>query len=312
MRILIIIYCFLLPQFVFAREVQVINTGKDFQIFWQSAEGKTFEEQEKLWTVFENKYREIYDTIVFDKSNPNWQNKRIDRLKWLFSRLPHIASNMNELFEHAEEISLRQAVRFKETFPDLHDGTPVVFLPGLTFDGKAQYLPSFGRTTLLIGVDLVADINESLDLLFSHEFFHIYHLELLKNKIIWQTFSTPLWIEGFATYASGILNPGSTVEKLLMNEKLSIECNNQKSIQAWSKDYLSFYDNRSIDMNTRNNLYKDWFLGSGESNPKRRGYCLGFRVIQNIASQNSIQDMVRWDEPTFILKVGEALNNLSK
>lgn len=312
MKILIIIYCFLLPQFIFASEVQVINAGKDFKIFWQSAEGKTFEEQEKLWTVFEDKYREIYDTVVFDKSNPNWQNKRIDRLKWLFSRLPNIASNMNELFDHAEEMSISQTNRFKKSFPDLQEGTPIVFLPGLTFDGKAQFLPSFGRTTLLIGVDLVADINVSLDILFSHEFFHVYQFELLKNKTIWQTFSSPLWFEGFATYASGILNPASSEEKLLMDEKLATECNNQNNIQAWSKDYLSLYDNQSTDLNTRNNLYKDWFLVSGGSNPKRRGYCLGFRVIQKIASQYSIQDMVRWDESTFILKIGEALNALSK
>jgi hypothetical protein len=312
MKILILICCFLIPQFIFASEVQVINTGKDFQIFWRSAEGKTFEEQEKLWTEFEDKYREIYDTIVFDKSNPNWKNNRINMLKWLFSRLPNIASNMNDLFDHAEEISLNQAVRFKKTFPDLQEDTPVVFLPGLTFNGKAEYLPSFGRSTLFIGVDLVADRNDSIEVLFSHEFFHIYQFEFLKNKTIWQTFSSPLWFEGFATYASGILNPTFSEETILMDEKLSVECNNQKNIQTWSNEYLLFYDNHSLDEDTSNKLYKDWFKISSESNPKRRGYCLGLKVIQNIASQNSIQDMVRWDEPTFSLKVGEALNNLSK
>jgi hypothetical protein len=312
MRILLIIYFFLVPQLIFASEIQVINTGKDFQIFWQNAEGKTFEEQEKLWTVFEDKYREIYDTVVFDKSNPNWQNRRIEMLKWLFSRLPYIASNMNMLFDHAEEMTLSQTTRFKETFPDLQEGIPVVFLPGLTFNGKAQLLPSFGRTTLFIGVDRVIDRNDPVDILFSHEFFHIYQFEFLKNKTIWQTFSSPLWFEGIATYASGILNPGSSEEKLLMDEKLSIECKNQKNIQEWSNDYLLFYNKYSLDDNTLNNLYKDWFLISGDSNPKRRGYCLGFRVIQTIASQNNLQDMVRWDESTYILKVGEALNNLSK
>lgn len=292
--------------------VQVINTGNDFHLFWKKAEGKNFEEQEKLWSEFEDKYREIYDNVVFDKTNPNWQNKRIERLKTFFSKLPSLVSKMEILFDTAEEISTSQANKFKKTFPDLQEGTPIVFLPGITFNGKAQPLGSFGRSALFIGVDMVAERNDSIDVLFSHEFFHIYQFEFLKNKSIWQTFSSPLWFEGFATYVSGLLNPTVSEDILLMDADLTEECSKAPNVQKWAELYLSFYNNGNLDENTLNQYYKDWFQISGSSNPKRRGYCLGLRVIQEVAKENTVPSMVQWDEPTFGLKIGEALTKLAK
>lgn len=310
--LLLLVTCSIYASEVPQNTVQVINTGKDFQLFWANAEEKSFEEQEKLWSVFEDKYREIYDNVVFDKTNPNWQNKRIERLKTFFAKLPNLVSKMDILFAEAEQMAIGQADKFKITFPDLQEGTPIVFLPGITFNGKAKSLPSLGRAALFVGVDLVAERNDPLDVLFSHEFFHIYQFDLLKDKSIWQTFSSPLWFEGFATYVSGVLNPTSSQDILLMDNDLSIECSKQANINKWAQAYLLFYNIKNLDETTLNNYYKDWFLLSGTSNPTRRGYCLGFKVIQEVAKQNSISSMAQWDETTFSLKIGEALNKLAE
>lgn len=291
----------------FALDVQVINSGKDFHEFWIAAQGRSFEEQEKLWNTFEDKYREVYDSVVFNKSSPDWKTQRNLKLKTFFSKLPVLAAKMDKLFSNAEQLANIQAERFKNIFPDLQSDTPIIFIPGFGFNGKAKEIPSFGRPVLLIGVDLVAERNDPIDVLFTHEFFHIYQFEVLKNKKIWQTLTSPIWFEGFATYVSGILNPAFSEAEILMDSELAKFCSDNTNIHTWAVEFLSFYNNDKLDDASYDKIYKEWFMISGNANPKRRGYCLGLRVFQFLVKVNSIQEMVKWDEDLFLLKTGEAL-----
>ncbi|MGZ3768672.1 MAG: DUF5700 domain-containing putative Zn-dependent protease [Bdellovibrio sp.] len=295
-----------------ASTIKVINSGSDFVEFWSAAQGKSFEEQEKLWSSFEDKYREVYDVVIFDKTAPDWQNKRILKLKTFFSKLPVLAPKMIALFSRAEQLANVQADRFEKVFTDLQTGTPIFFLPGFTFNGKAKELPSLGRPALLIGVDLVAERNDPVDILFSHEFFHVYQFEILKNKKIWQTMTSPFWFEGFATYVSGFLNPSFSEADFLMDSNLAKACSDKGNIQSWSTEFLSFYNNDKLDDASYDNIYKEWFMISGSTNPKRRGYCLGLRIIQSLIKENNIQEMVKWDEEVYLMKTGEVLKLFSK
>jgi hypothetical protein len=72
-----------------------------------------------------------------------------------------------------------------------------------------------------MGVDFIAERNDNLNVLFSHEFFHTYHEDHLKPGDSGRTMATPLWKEGLATYISGVLNPDQNDAVLLMDTELA-------------------------------------------------------------------------------------------
>jgi len=264
-----------------------------------------------LWSSFENNYREIYDVVVFDKTQPNWQIDRTDKLRKYFSKFPELAPKMKLLFERASKIAAEQTEKFKQAFEDFSSDTPIVFLPSFSFNGYASKIPSLGRSVLFIGVDVVTDRGDSIDVLFSHEFFHTYHFDILAHTQNWQTMSSPLWFEGFATYISGILNPTYSEDAILMDMALDQACSDKNEVKKWAKDYLVFFDNPNLSETEANDLYKDWFMMSGASNPKRHGYCLGLRVIQDVSKKNDIRNIVHWDEASFLPIIKESLVNLA-
>jgi hypothetical protein len=55
----------------------------------------------------------------------------------------------------------------------------------------------------------------------------------------------------------------------------------------------------------------DWFMGNGATNPKRRGYCLGMRVIKDLNTRFDLREMLLWEEDTFKAHIAESFSILS-
>jgi hypothetical protein len=294
----------LIPYFALA--AQVVNLGPDYKDFLNATKGKSQSVIEQEWSKFEAKHQALYDEAVFGKSDSGWQDRRTKQLAAFLSKVEPLLPKMIELFDRAEEIVNEKESLFKTLFPDLPNDIPVIFMPSLsTFNGKLTNISGYNRMPLLIGIDFIVERNDNLDVLFTHEFFHAYHLGKLPPGSTWRTMATPLWIEGFATYVSGVLNPTQPDSILLMDQTLASKCANTDWLAEAAKQYLSVLD---TDNET---TYTDWFTLRGQTQPPRRGYCLGLHVIREVAKTHSLSEMVVWHEDRFSKEISLVLLKMS-
>src|SRR3989339_1548840 len=272
----------------------VINLGPQFNQDMSGWRDLDDEQKNILLDNFESKNQFLYDTGVYRKGDGDWTARKTKRREIFFKELPNIETKMNILFDAAERLVTEKEFAFKKLFPDLSDNIPVVFMPSIfSFNGRVMLLPEFKRNGLLMGVDFISYRSDNLDVLFSHEFFHAYHFDKLPDGSIWKTMATPLWLEGFATYVSGLLNPTQSTAVLLMDNELANHCNDHAFVKTWAKEYL-------VALNSGGEqIYDDWFSMGGQTKPTRRGYCLGFKVVEEIAKSSNLNEMVVWTEDDF-------------
>lgn len=301
----LMVIIFLFPMASFAK-VNVINAGDDCEILLGRIQNASMEERLARWTEFEAKYQLIYDKIIFGREKSGWQERRKSKLEQFFSELPNIQTQMLSLFAEGTHIVAEQEEKFRAQFPNLRDNITIYLIPSVfSFNGKSTILPTSSDPILLLGIDLIIKRHDNLNVLFSHEFFHVYHFDEVPSLVTGKTFAQPLWTEGLATYVSGVLNPGIADSQLLMDEELGTQCASEdfvKNLALSYKEILSI----SSDAPEAESLYADWFLMSGSTNPKRRGYCLGLHVVRKIATTHNLNEMVTWDEAKFsdeILKI---------
>lgn len=301
------IYLALMLSFAFsANAANLINSGKEFENFLTVSKNQPQEQVEKNWEVFESNYQSIYDSNIYRKDDGDWEKRLRAKRDRFFTDLPKLSSKMINLFNKAQQIVTEKEAQFKEVFPDLKSDIPVIFLPSLgSFNGQVDFLKDYGRTGLLIGVDFIAERNDDLTLLFSHEFFHAYHSDKLVGDVD-KTMASPLWKEGFATYVSGLLNPHASDEALLMQADLAVACSKPEEVKKMAAEFLEVINNDDLD------TYKNWFWMSGTTQPVRRGYCLGLQVIREIVKTNNVQEMTKWNETYFSAEIQKVLNKMVK
>ena len=205
------------PALAMAQTVRVISSYDDFRQFWSQARGKEFDEQEKLWTVFETKYSAVYDEVVFPHDSPGWREHRSAALRAAFAALARDEAPFDALFAHAAKLTAAQLARFHAAFPDARNVVTVLFLPLLPFNAGPRHIERYGGDTLLVGVQQVVDNHDQLPVLFAHEFFHMYQFDALKAMRSGETMASPLWFEGFASYVSAVLEPNAGAAQVFMS-----------------------------------------------------------------------------------------------
>jgi len=296
---------------VFAQTADLNNLRSDFIEFLKQVDAVPSERYAdqfyKSWDVLESKHQEILDAVSFDKDDPQWKAKRQKKLLKLLETLPQIRKPMIELFEKADVVVQNAVDRFVKYFPDLQDRIPVYIMPSaFSFNGRVTCVPNSNRAGLFLGVDFIAYRNDNLTLLFSHEFFHVYHSSKLEDSD-YESLAFPLWEEGFATYMSGIMNPSATDSEILMDEDLAKFCSNPGNLARIAGEYLKL-----LNDNAGEEAYADWFsASSGTTKPTRRGYCLGLKVIRAVAAKTPLTEMINWHLPQFDAQVRRELVSLS-
>ncbi|MBK9323746.1 MAG: hypothetical protein IPM97_12525 [Bdellovibrionaceae bacterium] len=223
----------------FSYAAKVINWGPDFEATFSNSSSLTIDQKNELLNSFEMKSPYIFEKIIYRKNEGDWLGRKAKKRELFFAELENLKPKMATLFKNAEVLVAEKEAQFKKLFPDLANDIPVIFIPSIfSFNGKVVYLPDYGRTGLLMGVDLISYRNDNTDVLFSHEFFHAYHEDNLADGSTGATMATPLWKEGFATYVSGLLNPDQDDNVLLMDEALAKKCADQKFVKEIAKEYL--------------------------------------------------------------------------
>lgn len=118
--------------------------------------------------------------------------------------------------------------------------------------------------------------------------------------------ASPLWIEGLATFVSGVMNPLATDGQLLMDVELGKLCD-RAHVSLWAQQYLLVMDQEPGGEN-----YADWYRVLTEQVPKRRGYCLGYRASAWIAKKDTLASMLTWDETRYGSELKMALTVLAQ
>lgn len=304
MKQFILIFGLLLFQGLNANAAILVNLGPDFKAYIEQYRNQPFEEQWAGWKDFETKYSAYLSTC--DLSKPNCTKDRKNQLQKFYGKLSEIEPLMWEIFANAEILTAKYEAKMKTVFPDLTNDIPVVFVPSLfMFNGKVTYVKN--KPTLFIAADEAAHTKENLDLLFIHEFFHAYHFTKLAGKPLFETFATPLWLEGFAEYITLLVYPEVTETESLMSEALAKYCADKNNLIAMARRYEKILPYSVSDAYP---MYQEWFLVSEKKLINRTGYCLGLNVVREATKRLPLEKMIQLNEHEFQPLIGDILRDL--
>lgn len=181
--------------------------------------------------------------------------------------------------------------RFRSAIADF-DGhaSPVTLLPSLMhFDAHLQ--PDGPRLPLFFGPDAIVyyhGADADLDVLFSHELFHCYQGQ--RNPAMCLDAEAPLyvslWMEGTATWASETLNPGASLQHVLLDDALLARAA-PSQLSAAAQAMLSALDAR--DPATQALFFESGHHGDGW--PPRAGYAVGLQIARGLGTTMSLPQM---------------------
>lgn len=289
-----------------ALALEHVDTERAVAEFLAATETLPQSEWMGAWEKLEREFQPFYDLMVFDRTRPDWQIRRSEKLARSFADLPRLRPAMKELNARQRRFIAESEAGFQAVFPNARLNTRVFFLPGLSFNGKVNDDAS-GSTVLGVGIDVCAKLDSSIPVLMAHELFHVHHFDAAGRLA--DTFARPLWSEGFATYASGVLTGSTGPAALLMDERLAQACADPILIRGWSEEYLRVFDLPLAEANEEH--YRAWFSAGAALPYTRRGYCVGYHVAKALAERESLEALTRWTDADFLPEVRAELQRLA-
>ena len=239
---------------------------------------------------------DYYNGLVFDDERS--KEKRAERLEENTGGYYKNRKKMAEAFDYVEENLLHLSGRFYKTFPDMKAGITLIVMPSLgRFNGKEQNIK--GEPCAGFGVEyfikdrsfLGLGREKTLPIAAAHEMFHLYHGS---KTGMWETAEKPvliwIWIDGLATYASRILNPGTDDADALMDSQMAKIC--EASYKSYTKELLPIMRSKKTD--DQNALF-DFGKRYGAL-PTRAGYCIGLKAVESLSKKHSLTEMSGWTE----------------
>jgi hypothetical protein len=197
--------------------------------------------------------------------------------------------------------------KFSTTFPDLAYDRAVYVLPTMyRFDGASRTVAR--QPTLMFGIDGIVSFYRpgefSFPVIFDHEFFHIYHQQVLTPRLAefarWNPLHLGLWAEGLATYVSQRMNRGTSDGVALLDPSLGER--SPKEIAQLARLFLE--QSRSEGPNDV------WFSGGAQRDPRvpvRAGYLLGLRVAQILGKDQELAALARLAGPSLLARIDDTL-----
>lgn len=216
---------------------------------------------------------------------------------------------MREISNTLRDNLSRYVQEFSTTFSDYAPTTPVYVSVSL-FGFSGGLLIQRENTGLYFGVDELARIHGSarnLKVIIQHELFHQYHYQIAPNIVIDRAAWAFMWEEGLATYVSRRLNPGATIDQVLVMPKRLSELA-QPHISSLARRLLEHAD--SINPNDYLDLFSVEQKPSGI--PARSGYFVGYRVAEVLARTRSLVELVHLQGPELRQAVLSVLAELQK
>jgi hypothetical protein len=193
---------------------------------------------------------------------------------------------------HARFINESDSIEasFSAHFPDFDRSRAKVYLMVslFRFDGK---IPHDNPSALFLALDGLVKFhgpNVRLDVILSHELFHLYHFQV--NPLPAEIDKIPLyrqiWQEGLATYVSGSLNPGASLADVLLDPQLARD--GPKYVPAVARTLLTQLEAADDETTARYLFYR-----RGSQTPSRMGYLVGYDIVAHLAPTRSLKDLSR-------------------
>lgn len=258
----------LLPSFFHCFEVSPIDKQARLKLF---VEG-----------VIES-HPEIYRRSDIFKTDPATLEKYLDQVTRYLPAMRKI---------HARFVNESDSIEasFSAHFPDFDRSRAKVYLMVslFRFDGK---IPHDNPRALFLALDGLAKFHGTrvrLDVIFSHELFHLYHFQV--NPLPAEIDTIPLyrqiWQEGLATYVSGSLNPGASPADVLLDPQLAHD--GPKYVPAVARTLLTQLEAADDQTAARYLSYS-----RGSQTPSRMGYLIGYDIVARLAPTRSLKELSR-------------------
>jgi hypothetical protein len=217
-------------------------------------------------------------------ATPERYDTRITRAFEGFAKLRPKYESVQHDFPAAFEAGIQQ---FRKAFPGFTPNVPVYLLHSIgEMDGGTRELG--GRTYLIFGADVIAQIHQPRDLtpFLDHELFHVEHHKHFPDcEKVW----CPLWAEGLATYAAKVMNPGADDGQLLLTSPKPIRA----AVDATWPTALCFTKARLFSSEPAD--MEALFVGGAETKefPDRFGYYVGLRIAEELGGRYQLQELSR-------------------
>lgn len=211
--------------------------------------------------------------------------------RWLpdFDLMAEQVRSLSGDFERHYE---RHVEHFQAEFPDFRrDQAPIYLMPSLfSFDGHLQ--PWQGKLPLFIGIDGIVRFHgagANLAVLLDHESFHLYQAQVLPDLIMDGNapLYASLWTEGIATYVSERLNPGASLEQVLLDDHKLAQVDGA-TVRNLAAKLIPVLDSTTPEDAGR-------FFSAGHTGPEpaRSGYLIGLMVARSIGNDMPLAQLPR-------------------
>jgi hypothetical protein len=226
---------------------------------------------------------EIYRRPDVFKTDPPTLEKYLDQVTPYLSAIRKIHARFIKECEPIEE-------SFCARFPDFNGSQAEIYLmlSLFRFDGK---IPHDNPRALFLGLDGLAKFHGAsvpLDVILSHELFHLYHFQV--NALPVPIDTIPLyrliWQEGLATYASASLNPKATMADVLLDPRLARD--GPKYVPAVARALVTQLESTDDEATARYLSYR-----RGSEIPSRMGYLIGYDIVARLAPTRSLTELAR-------------------
>ena len=267
----------------------IVKLDKGLTHFLELSKGQGPSRQLELWDqLVEAPDREFYEVLVW-----NDKARKPARLREWIPELLRLEPRIKQAFGDFNKLVDTEISAFRQRFPDAKLDQPIYAALAPTFNGRTGTLRH--RQILAFGLDSMLERGDDPNVLFAHELFHLYHAQhsgIVDDGVMsHQPLTVPLWTEGLATYASGLLNPSKKDGELLFEPELA-------QIPASKIPELARSFLRVAGKSATGDDYGTWFnLGAAKLDkdlPNRCGYLLGLNLVRRVAGFHSLPEMVSW------------------
>ena len=185
---------------------------------------------------------------------------------------------------------------FRRTFPDYRCDFKFYIAPSFgNMDGSAATVN--GQHRIIFAPDVIPryhQLNE-LKVLIDHETFHIYHHQVtgtfgaLEDAI--PTIEVALWSEGLATFVSWRMNPGASLDTVLLQP--GIPQGAHPHLSAIAAELRQHLDEKS------ESTFARYFEAGNQPDgyPPRAGYYVGVLIAQDMSKRYTLRQLARLKGP---------------
>jgi hypothetical protein len=300
----LILSLFFLGQIVFGSahaqtSPKIVNLGEALGSYLaQSSKLGPASKRELFEKILVKSEQAAFEALVFrGEKSAEFLKRELPKAEASFSAAVVLATD----FQPIIDATLAQ---YQKQFPKADYGYTLLLMPSFVFDGKADELKD-GTIVVSFGLDRLSRYKrEDLKIVVAHEMFHALQMQNIKKATgksmtltdVWHE----VWIEGLATYASGVITGQKTVSDVLGNKNIE-GC--QKDLESETPKLLASFDKKTSEVPDQMDR---WFGGH------QFAYCMGYLAIQKIAEGYTLADLLQWElTPTTREKLREKIAGIT-